>query len=291
MSFRDKGAVGIRVGGRTICVHERGEGLPLLQIHGLGLGKSNFAAISPLLGEHFRVVDYDMSGFGQSDPAAADVDYSAWADEAAALLDALEIGRAVVHATSGGGPVGIDLAARRPDRVEALIVSASMGRYDRQALIDSEIKRQTAEQSGMRAVATLTALQAFTREFFDSEAFPAAYARMLAAFGSLDAADWCRYQRMREVWDAGPGLSRISCPTMFVTGALDVMTPLVSGPTGLGMKQMHDLVPGSELIELEDVGHLILVEGARRTTQEIVSFMNRIGLLPRQAHAAPQTEG
>lgn len=283
MSFRNDGTVGIRVGERKICVHERGEGLPLLQIHGLGLGKSNFTAISPLLSEYFRVVDYDMSGFGQSDPAAPDVDYSTWANEAAALLNALEIGSAVVHATSGGGPVGIELAARHPDRVDALIVSASMGRYDRQALIDSQIKRQTAEQSGMRAVGTLTALQAFTRDFFDSEAFPAAYARMLDAFGSLDAEDWCRYQLMREVWDAGPGLSKITCPTMFITGALDVMTPIVSGPTGLGMKQMHDLVPGSEFVTLEGVGHLILVEGARQTTQEIILFMNRIGLLPEQS--------
>lgn len=268
-----------KVGPRTLCVEQRGDGPPLLQIHGLGLGKSNFAAISPYLAEFFRVIDYDMSGFGSSDAAKPSVTYSDWADEAVALLKELGIERVCVHATSGGGPVGIEMAAKYAEKVEALIVSASMGKYDRQALIDSEIKRQNAERLGMRAVATLTALQAFTREFFDSEKFRPAYARMQAAFETLDVRDWCNYQLMREKWDSGPSLSAIKCPTMFITGALDVMTPIMAGPTGLGMQQMHERVRGSEFIVLDAIGHLILVEGAQQTTREIVAFARKQGLL------------
>ncbi len=43
--------------------------------------------------KHFKVVDYDMRGYGQSDRPVQDYDMEVWADDLAGLLDALEIDR------------------------------------------------------------------------------------------------------------------------------------------------------------------------------------------------------
>ena len=52
------------------------------------------------------------------------------ADTYAAFLDSIEVDKVIVHSVSGGGPSGIHLAVRHPDRVYALILeSACPGTY------------------------------------------------------------------------------------------------------------------------------------------------------------------
>ena len=48
---------------------------------------------TPELSKHFKVVDYDMRGYGQSDRPVQDYDMEVWADDVAGLLDALDIDR------------------------------------------------------------------------------------------------------------------------------------------------------------------------------------------------------
>ena len=66
-----------------------GEGEPVVQIHGAGFGHFNFAPATPELAKHFKVIDYDLRGYGQSDRPVQDYDMEVWADDVAGLLDAL----------------------------------------------------------------------------------------------------------------------------------------------------------------------------------------------------------
>jgi pimeloyl-ACP methyl ester carboxylesterase len=51
----------LTVNGTRIWYEFEGEGPPLIQLHGLGLGHTNFASVSPILRRHFRVLDADSS--------------------------------------------------------------------------------------------------------------------------------------------------------------------------------------------------------------------------------------
>ena len=62
-----------------------------MQIHGAGFGHFNFAPATPELAKHFRVVDFDLRGYGQSDRPVQHYDMEVWADDVAGLMDALEI--------------------------------------------------------------------------------------------------------------------------------------------------------------------------------------------------------
>ena len=44
-----------------------------------------------MLSQHFQVVDFDMRGYGASDQPLQDYDMEVWADDIAALQDALGI--------------------------------------------------------------------------------------------------------------------------------------------------------------------------------------------------------
>lgn len=72
--------------------------------------------------ERFRVVRYDLRGFGRSGPAVGR--YSARAD-LIALLDALGIVRAHLIGVSMGGALAVDVAVEHPERVASLVACAA----------------------------------------------------------------------------------------------------------------------------------------------------------------------
>jgi pimeloyl-ACP methyl ester carboxylesterase len=111
----------IEVNGIRLYVEEHGSGAPILCIHGTGSSSLLWSEAGAELGKRGRAIVYDRRGFGRSerpDPLVMDVHLHA--DDAAALIDALGAGPAVVVGRSQGGEIAVDLALRYPERVRAL---------------------------------------------------------------------------------------------------------------------------------------------------------------------------
>lgn len=105
-------------------VEEHGDGAPILCIHGTAGSAVFWGDAVQELGRLGRVISYDRRGCGRSERPEpyARTDVGEHADDAAALLDALDAGPAVVIGRSYGGTVAGDLAVRHPDRVRALVL-------------------------------------------------------------------------------------------------------------------------------------------------------------------------
>lgn len=113
----------IAANGTTLYYEQRGEGPPLLFISG-GPGDAGFwTEIGELLAAEYTVVSYDRRGNSRSprpeNGTAAPVEEQA--DDAAALLEALDLAPAVVHGHSAGGIILTSLALRRPDVLRGAI--------------------------------------------------------------------------------------------------------------------------------------------------------------------------
>jgi pimeloyl-ACP methyl ester carboxylesterase len=67
-----------------------------------------------------RVITFDQRGMGASDAAPAEglANWEKWADDAAAVLDAVGSARAAFLAQADGGPIAILFAATRPERTQ-----------------------------------------------------------------------------------------------------------------------------------------------------------------------------
>jgi pimeloyl-ACP methyl ester carboxylesterase len=100
----------------------------LLLIHGLAGNLCNFTyGVVDRLATHYRVVAVDRPGSGYSVRASgASATLTAQADTMAALIDTLQLGRAVVVGHSLGGAVALALAQRHPERVAALALIAPL---------------------------------------------------------------------------------------------------------------------------------------------------------------------
>ena len=124
-SDRHHGEGGTRtVNGVRLHYEERGDGTPILCIHGTGSSALVWSDAVDELSRLGRVIAYDRRGCGRSErPVPYErTSVAEHADDAAALLDALAGAPTVVIGRSYGGTVATDLALRYPDRVRALVV-------------------------------------------------------------------------------------------------------------------------------------------------------------------------
>ncbi len=93
------------------------DGPTILQFGGGLFGRHNFGAVNEgFQGEGFRLLAFDARGYGASDHPHEQFTIEGWADDGAALLDALGLDRVLVHGTSMGGMIAIAFAAKHGDR-------------------------------------------------------------------------------------------------------------------------------------------------------------------------------
>jgi pimeloyl-ACP methyl ester carboxylesterase len=138
--------------GVRLSVEEAGEGIPVVLLHGLTATRRYVVMGSRALERSgHRVVGYDARGHGQSTPApAADAyGYDELAADLAAVLDELEVGRAVLVGASMGAHTVLRLALDAPERVAALV--AITPGYDPQTADDPDrLARWDALAAGLR---------------------------------------------------------------------------------------------------------------------------------------------
>ncbi|MDQ3693999.1 MAG: alpha/beta hydrolase [Chloroflexota bacterium] len=113
----------LRVPRATIYYEVRGAGPVLLIIPGGPQDAGVFTDLAQRLADRFTVVAYDPRGNSRSivDGAPADQRLDVHGDDAARLIEALGGGPADVFGTSGGAQIGLNLAARHPERVRTLV--------------------------------------------------------------------------------------------------------------------------------------------------------------------------
>ncbi|MFE9634376.1 alpha/beta fold hydrolase [Streptomyces sp. NPDC006463] len=108
-------------GRRLVYTDFGGPGAPLLALHGHFQDGSGFEELAREVGPAWRVIGLDQRGHGASD-RAAEYTREGYVADAAAVLEHLGLGPAVVVGHSLGGVNAYQLAARRPDLVRAVVV-------------------------------------------------------------------------------------------------------------------------------------------------------------------------
>jgi pimeloyl-ACP methyl ester carboxylesterase len=115
----------IRVPAGELAYDVAGHGTALVLVHAGICDRRMWDGLWPAAAERYRVVRFDLRGFGESSVPAAQ-----WSphDDVIAVLDQLEIERAVLCGVSYGGSIELDVALAHPDRVRALVLVCSTAR-------------------------------------------------------------------------------------------------------------------------------------------------------------------
>ncbi|MBI1730381.1 alpha/beta fold hydrolase [Candidatus Acetothermia bacterium] len=118
----------VDVGGLRTHVVVKGDGSPIILLHGFASYGYSWRHNIDALAESHCVYALDMPGFGLSDkPAKHDYSLSAQAGFVLAFMDAMHLDRVALAGNSMGGGVALEFAVRFPERLSGLIIISSVG--------------------------------------------------------------------------------------------------------------------------------------------------------------------
>lgn len=254
----------IRAGEIELDYERSGSGPPLLLIMGMSGTLEHWGEpFMELLRQEFDTIVYDHRGVGASTPVGEPFTIAQLAEDAAALLDALELDSAHVVGISMGGMVAQELALAHPARLRSLTLGCTYCGGEGSALAGEDVLRRLAEAmgSGDRERAIRAAWEVNVSRGF------AAREQAWAIFSEIGlrrgVAVPVIMEQMRAIvgHDTSSRLHRIETPTLVVHGTADEMLPVQNG------RQIAGLVPGSRLEIMDGVGHLFFWERPERSAE------------------------
>jgi 3-oxoadipate enol-lactonase len=142
----------------------RGQGEPLMLIHGLGCSGAAWAFQAAALEKRFKLIVPDLPGSGLSAPPQDGYSIAGFAASLWGLLDHLKITRINLVGFSLGGAVAFEMAVVRPDCVPRLGLINSLATYrttDWHKWIEAYVAAALVRLLGMRRTARLMALRLF----------------------------------------------------------------------------------------------------------------------------------
>jgi 3-oxoadipate enol-lactonase len=255
--------------GTELAITVAGDGPPLLLIPGLGATRVIFDPLVPLLLPRFRVAVYDQRGIGASQLTPGPYTTEQLGDDAAAVLDGLEIDRATVLGASFGGMVAQQLAVGHPDRVRVLVLAATgpgpshlVRQPDPASAAALLGKGARTPEDAYRLACSVLYSRRFQEEhadFIEEQVRDRARRPIAArAFQAQLAAS-----SGHDVWDRLPS---ISVPTLVMHGSEDEVMPLANA------ELLAERIPGATLEVFDGAGHLFFHEQPERTAQALSAF-------------------
>src|SRR5919109_2013406 len=136
------------VNGLRFHYAQDGQGPDLVLIHGLGGSLRDWDALVPELSRHYRLLRWDVRGFGDSDKPSGPYAPQLFARDLAGLLHALGVTRAHVAGISMGGVIAQRFALDYPDLVQSLTLISTSSEVGERARRDWEKMAAVLEQRG-----------------------------------------------------------------------------------------------------------------------------------------------
>ena len=220
------------------------------------------------LADGFRVLRYDTRGHGETDAPDGPYTLDQLADDAVALLDALEIDKVHWVGLSMGGMIGQSLGIRHPRRLLSLALCDTLSVVPEEAQSIWTERIETARTQGMSPLCEPTLARWFTPAY--RERHPPALdsiRRQILATPVAGYIGCCEAIRRIDYLDR---LGGIRLPTCVIVGADDPATPPPAS------EAIHQRIAGSSLTLIDDAAHLSNVEQPEAFNRALLGFLSSL---------------
>jgi 3-oxoadipate enol-lactonase len=276
---RGRRAVATRVarnGSVAIAYDVRGQGPPLVLIQGLGVGRWGWEPVVDRLARRFLVITVDNRGIGASDAPVGSYSTRVMASDVVAVLDDAGVESAGVVGTSLGGMVAQELALAHPERVERLVLVATIpgGR------LTAPMPLKTAY---LLTWAPLMRSEQRLRGFVEHNLGPETLRRRTKVVRRLMALKrahpqseqaWRAQATAGVLFDPLGRQRRITQPTLILQGTADQVVNPVNA------ELLADLIPDARLRYVEGAGHLVCWDEPRRFARAVTGFLTDRAVSP-----------
>jgi pimeloyl-ACP methyl ester carboxylesterase len=249
----------VESGGFRIRYMAAGEGPPLIHLH--GAGGLRLTPGHDFLSRQFRVIAFEMPGFGLSAENDRTRDMAELAATMAKAADGLGLAEFNLMGTSFGGKTALWLAVQQPDRVQALILEAPAAIRPE----GSEPPSGSPEEMARRLYAHPERVAPLP------PSDPTVRAKQTRLVARLRGPD-------RDA-DLEARLPGVAIPTLVLFGTVDRVIPPEMGHF------YKELMPNAHLVYVYDAGHAISTERPEAFTEVVADFIER-----REAFVISRTE-
>lgn len=229
-----------------------GGGDAVVLVHAIGCDLHMWDSLARELAPRHRVIRVDVRGHGGSPVAPRPYSLEALADDVAALLDRLGIGKAHWVGLSMGGMIGQAFALRHPGRLGKLVIANSTSTYGPEGRRMWEARAKMVEDGGVAAIRGMVAQRYFSDEFRAQR--PDSVDGVMERFSRTPAEGYLGCCDAIAALDYSADLGRIAAPTLVIAGGADAGTPpAMSEAIARG-------IPGARLAVIPGAAHLSAVE-------------------------------
>lgn len=255
----------------------RGEGRPVLMVHGAGGGADQALQLgAPPLAAGFRIIAPSRFGY-LGTPLPEEATPRQQAEAFVSLLDELDVDEAAVVAYSAGGPSAVQLALHHPERVSALVL-VSTAIADKALSLPPRPVLKRLMNSDFAFWLLTHPLRTLTQRMFVPDSYelsPEEAAEVAETVKMLMPIEPRAQGLLFDMYvtntdpherSAEYRLEEITVPTLVVNAVDDPAANYEDA------KAMSARIPGARLVTVPEGGHLMLGQGDR-VPDEIHSFL------------------
>lgn len=246
---------------------QTGVGVPLLLIHGLGSSSRDWEKQVPVFSRRYRVITLDLRGHGQSSKPPGPYSIGMFADDAVALIRALNVAPLHIVGISMGGMVAFEMAINYPELVRSLTIVNSYPEMRVETLRERlQVWRRFLflKLFGLRGTGILLGKHLFPKP--EQQELREKFATRWA---ENDKAAYRESLRAIINWDVEQHLGNITCPVLVVASDQDYMP--------LGEKRAYvTKLSDAELVVIEDARHAVTAERPKQFNMVLEKFLARI---------------
>jgi (E)-2-((N-methylformamido)methylene)succinate hydrolase len=245
------------------------DGDVVVLIHGLGLNRQIWKDYVPELSAHYRLLNYDLFGHGESAPPPGKPDLRTYSEQLLGLLDELDISRAALVGFSLGGMINRRMAIDYRERVSALAILNSPHERAPEAQKLVEERAFDTAQGGPGATLDATIERWFTAEFIRSNPGYIQQVRNWVLANDATLYAQCRQVLATGVTELINPTPPIIHPTLVVTCEND------SGSTPAMSHGIAREILSSQTLIVPQLQHMGLVEQPELFVQPLVTFLKQ----------------
>lgn len=254
-----------------LAYREAGSGTPVVLLHGYPFNRSMWREQVEALSRNYRVITPDLRGHGETSAnAIAPTTIAEMARDVAALLDELQIERALLGGLSMGGYVAFSFYNLFRERALALILADTRPQGDtEEAARNREQQAEKILKEGMESITDDFLKKVLTPATLQEKPeIVARVRRMITGTKPEGAAAALRAMASRP--DQTPLLPEINIPTLIIVGSEDTLT------TPKDAELMKSSIPDSRLKIIEGAAHLSNIERPEEFTDALMQFLGEL---------------
>ncbi len=259
--------------GRRTHYIEKGEGEPVILLHGFFYDSYLWAANIDALAENFKVYALDLWGFGYSTRESLDYEYQLYVDQVLLFMDSLGIQNASLVGQSMGGGTAILLCVQHRQRIKKLLLVDPAGLPNPLPLTGKffNLPRIGEFFLGLKTDAVrrknLGDLWIHNKELL-TESYFENVTRFHKVNGTTEALlTILRKQFFDKLSNEIHRLAQMEVPLLLVWGREDKAVPVRCG------QEMHRILKGSRLEIIDNAGHVPNYEQAEVFNRIAVDFL------------------